>query len=127
YSALLSTYLPIPIRTEQDNKRALTQVEALIRQESLTEAETDLFELLVQLIEHFEDEHYAFPVEHQANPLDMLKFLMESNDLKQVDLVGIIGSKGVVSEVINGKRGISKAMAISLGQRFNVNAGLFLA
>lgn len=127
YRDLLSVYLPGPIRTEGDNERALAQVESLMNKESLTSAETDLFELLVQLIEHFEDEHYAFPEEKQAQPLDMLKFLIESNHLKQADLVGIIGSKGVVSEVINGKRGISKAMAIALGQRFNVNPGLFLA
>lgn len=126
YKSLLSAYLPLPIRTEADNERALAQVESLMHQESLTVAETDLFELLVQLIEHFEDEHYAFPIERQAKPLDILKLLMENNGLKQSDLVGVIGSKGVVSEVVNGKRGISKSMAVALGNRFKVDAGLFV-
>lgn len=127
YCDVITTYLPLPIRTEADNERALSQVECLMGQDSLTAAEGDLLDLLVQLIEHFEEAHYAFPPEMQSTPLSMLQFLMESNDLKQVDLIGIIGSKGVVSEVINGKRGLSKKMAIALGERFNVDAGLFLA
>jgi len=127
YAAVLANYLPTPIRTEEDNEKAILQLEALAHQESLTDAETDLVELLTQLIERFEAEHYAFSEQHQASPLDRLLFLMESHQMKQADLVGTIGSKGVVSEVINGKRGISKRMAIALGQRFNVDAGLFLA
>ncbi|MBE9076766.1 hypothetical protein IQ241_05565 [Romeria aff. gracilis LEGE 07310] len=83
-------------------------------------------ELLTQLVEHFEAKHYAFPTQKQSTPLDMLLFLTESNALKQADLVGIIGSSGVVSEVVNGKRSISKGMAIALSQRFSVDAGLFL-
>lgn len=126
YSAVLSSYLPAPIRTEADNERALSQIEALMNQPSLTAAETDLLELLTQLVERFEAEHYAFPSEDQATPLEMLQFLMESNELKQADFVGVIGFKGVVSEVVNGKRGISKGMAIALSKRFNVDAGLFL-
>lgn len=125
YGSVLSNYLPLPIRSQEDNERAILQIEALIHQPLLTQAESDLLELLTQLVEHFESEYYAFPPEKQATPLDMLLFLMESNRLKQVDLVGIIGSKGVVSEVINGKRGISKSMAIALGKRFNVEASLF--
>ena len=127
YSSVLASYLPSPIRTEEDNEKAIAQAEELSHRGSLTKAESDLLELLIQLIERFEEEHYAFPHEMQASPLDVLTFLMESNSLKQADLVGIIGSKGVVSEVINGKRSISKRMAIALGQRFNVDAGLFLA
>jgi HTH-type transcriptional regulator / antitoxin HigA len=114
------------LKTEEDNERAISQLEVLAHQDTLTAAEEDLLERLTQLIEHFEEEHYAFAPEQQATPLDRLLFLMESNHLKQSDLVGIMGSKGVVSEVINGKRGISKGMAIALGNRFNVDAGFFL-
>lgn len=121
------TYRLTKLKTEEDNERATSQLEALAHQDSLTAAGEDLLELLTQLIEHFEEEHYAFAPEQQATPLDRLLFLMESNHLKQTDLVGTIGSKGVVSEVIHGKRSISKGMAIALGKRFNVNADFFLA
>jgi HTH-type transcriptional regulator / antitoxin HigA len=65
----------------------------------------------------------SFP---ESDPRDILIHLMESNDLKQSDLVGILGSSGVVSEVVNGKREISKAQAQSLGDRFNLSYKLFL-
>ncbi|WP_414619404.1 helix-turn-helix domain-containing protein [Calothrix sp. CCY 0018] len=51
---------------------------------------------------------------------------MEQKDIKQSDLVGVIGSKGVVSEVVNSKREISKSQAKALGDFFNVDAGLFV-
>ena len=45
---------------------------------------------------------------------------------KQSDLVGIIGSKGVISEIVNRKRAISKAQAKALGELFNVSPALFI-
>jgi HTH-type transcriptional regulator/antitoxin HigA len=51
---------------------------------------------------------------------------MESNKIKQENLVGVIGSRGVVSEVVNGKRSISKALFIALAEFFSVDVGLFI-
>jgi HTH-type transcriptional regulator/antitoxin HigA len=51
---------------------------------------------------------------------------MEERGLRQADLVGIIGSRGVVSEVVNGKRTISKSQAKSLGDFFHVEPSLFI-
>jgi HTH-type transcriptional regulator / antitoxin HigA len=51
---------------------------------------------------------------------------MAASETKQVDLVGIIGSKGVVSEVVNGSRAISKAQAKKLGELFKVSPSLFI-
>ena len=51
---------------------------------------------------------------------------MEARDIRQEDLIGVIGSRGVVSEVVNGKRGISKAQAKALGEYFHVSAELFI-
>ena len=59
-------------------------------------------------------------------PRDVLLHLIEVREIKQVELVGIIGSKGVVSEVVNGKRAISKAQAKVLGEFFNVNPSVFI-
>lgn len=52
--------------------------------------------------------------------------LMEENKIKQADLVGKVGSSGVVSEIINGKRGISKAQAKALGKIFHVSPSVFI-
>ncbi len=131
YGALLNKYLPMPITSEDDNERALETVQTLMAIESRSPEEDSLLELLVQLIEHFEEEHYSFEdVAAQgtlANPRSILLHLMEEHDLKQADLVGIIGSRGVVSEVVNGKREISKAQASALSQLFHVDLGLFIA
>ena len=126
YDCLLSHYRPLPIRSEEDNEAALRIVEQLSHRDDLTPAEEDLLELLTQLIEHFEEQHYSFPKNMTAGPLDFLLELAQSNGLKQADFVGVIGSRGVVSEVFNGKRGISKSMARALGDRFKIDPGVFL-
>jgi HTH-type transcriptional regulator/antitoxin HigA len=51
---------------------------------------------------------------------------MEENQIKQEELVGVIVSRGVVSEVVNGKRAISKNQAKSLAQFFNIDLSLFI-
>ncbi len=61
-----------------------------------------------------------------ASPLEVLLHLMEKNEIKQADLVGKVGSSGVVSEIINGKRGISKAQAKALGEIFHVSPSVFI-
>ncbi len=130
YGALLSKYLPMPITSEDDNERALEVVQNLMAIENRSPEEDSLLGLLVQLIERFEDEHYSFDAGSQdalATPRSILLHLMEEHDLKQADLVGIIGSRGVVSEVVNGKRDISKAQASALSQLFHVDVGLFIA
>jgi HTH-type transcriptional regulator/antitoxin HigA len=61
-----------------------------------------------------------------SSPHDILQHLMESSGTRQADLVGIIGSSGVVSELVNGKRAISKAQAKALGKYFNLSPSLFI-
>ncbi len=56
----------------------------------------------------------------------MLLYLMEAGAIKQENPVGAIGSKGVVSEVVNGKRSISNAQAKALADFFSVDVGLFI-
>lgn len=72
--------------------------------------EDALLELLVRLIEKFEEEYYPIPA---GTPHSILLHLMESRDLKQEALVAVLGSRGVVSEVVNGERSISKAQALA--------------
>ncbi|MGB5714686.1 MAG: helix-turn-helix domain-containing protein, partial [Waterburya sp.] len=62
----------------------------------------------------------------EGTPHSMLLYLMEASGIKQESLVGVIGSRGVVSEVINGKRSISKAQAKALAEFFSVDVGLFI-
>ena len=123
YGALLAKYQPKVITTEEENDRALAIASELEHRPNRTPEEDALLELLVTLISLFEDEHYPIP---EGTPQKTLLHLMEARNLKQEDLVGVIGSRGVVSEVVNGKRGISKAMALALAEFFSVDVGLFI-
>jgi HTH-type transcriptional regulator/antitoxin HigA len=125
YGALLAQTLPAIIETEEQNEQYLAIVEKLMSkgEENLSTEEETLLNLLVHLIEDFERRYYQ---PEDATPLEVLHFLMESNGLKQSDLVTIFGSKGITSEVVNGKRGISKANAKALGEFFNISPAAFI-
>ncbi|MGK7893347.1 MAG: type II toxin-antitoxin system HigA family antitoxin [Xenococcus sp. (in: cyanobacteria)] len=123
YAQLLALYQPKVIETEEENDRAIAIAEELEHKPNLTLEEEAILELLVTLIEKFEAEHYPIS---EGTPHQMLLHLMEASGIKQENLVGIIGSRGVVSEVVNGKRSISKAQAKALAAMFSVDVGLFI-
>jgi HTH-type transcriptional regulator / antitoxin HigA len=123
YGQLLAKSQPKPILNEEDYSVAEAEFNALMSQEELTVEEETLLDLWALLIEQYESKYYPMP---QASPQDILLHLIEDREIKQVELVGVIGSKGVVSEVVNGKRAISKAQAKALGEFFNVNPSLFI-
>ncbi|WP_309733373.1 transcriptional regulator [Chamaesiphon sp. OTE_75_metabat_556] len=123
YPQLLAEFVPQAIDSEAEYDQALAIAERLTFKQDKTAAEIKLSKLIVVLIEDYEAEHY--PMEH-VTPHELLQHLMESNNTRQADLVGLIGSRGVMSEVVNGKRAISKAQAKALGEFFNVSPGLFI-
>ena len=127
YSRLLTKTLPRTITTEEENERMLKEVERLMDkgEGNTTPEEGALLDLLVMLIEKFEDEHYP-EVGRTATPVSILKHLMEARDLKPKDLWGVIGSKSLTSEILSEKRTISKSKAKALAGFFHVSAELFI-
>ncbi len=124
YADLLAKSLPIIIETEEQNDRMLEIAEDLISKgEKLTSEETELLKLLGHLIQEFEQKYYK---PEDATPREVLIELMAANELRQADIVHIFGSKGITSEVVNGKREISKANAKALAKFFHVSADVFL-
>ena len=112
------------IKTEEQNRRMLALVERLMdKSEELSPAEEKLLKLLARLIEDFEVRYYR---PRDATPLQVLQHLMESRDAKQSHLWEVFGSKGIASEVLNGKRGMSKTHARALADYFHVPAALFI-
>ena len=114
-----------PIQSEQQHQEALTVFEALLE---VVEAGSDpstleLFSLIGENIQRYEQEHHAVP--HSA-PEDVLRFLMEQHRLTQGDLPEI-GSQGVVSEVLSGKRKLNVRQIQALSERFRVLPTLFMA
>lgn len=123
YSNLLAEIAPMAIETEEEYDRLLAVAERLTFAKNRTPEERALYKLLVTLIEVYETENY--PID-KSDPHEMLQHIMESSGTRQADLVGIIGSSGVVSEVVNGKRAISKAQAKALGDYFKISPSLFI-
>ena len=123
YLNLLCDIAPKKIESEEQLDQCLLLVEPLLFAGYRTPEQEMIGHILVLLIEEYEKEHYPIP---ELTPLKFLKGLMENLELKQKDLVGVLGSKGVVSEVLNGKREISKAQARVLGDYFKVNYKNFL-
>ena len=123
YGDLLAEIQPQVITNDAENEISLQNIEKLLAIPQPTAEEERILQLLLTLVEKYEDEHYPMD---DASPLDVLLYLMEANELKQADLVNVIGSSGVVSEVVNGKRQISKNQAQALGKFFHVEPKLFL-
>jgi HTH-type transcriptional regulator/antitoxin HigA len=125
YGRLLARALPTVIKSEDENNRMLAIIEDLMAkgEDNLTPEEDALLELLVDLVHDFEEKHYPLP---PSPPHKMVAFLLEERGLRPSDLWPVLGSKGRVSEILSGKRAISKAQAKTLAAFFRVGVGLFL-
>ena len=113
------------IETEEENERAIEFAGRLMKkgEGNRSPEETKLLDLLITLIEDFEEKAYPMG---DNKPADMVRSLMEEHELKQTDMVEIFGSQGVVSQVLNGKREISKAQARKLSERFRLPIDVFI-
>jgi HTH-type transcriptional regulator/antitoxin HigA len=124
YSTLLAEIAPKAIETEAEYDRLLKEAEKLTFTKNPTPEQTALYKLLVTLIEVYEAEKYPMD---KSEPHEILQHIMEAKCIRQADLVDIMkSSSGVVSEVVNGKRAISKAQAKALGDYFQVSPSLFI-
>lgn len=114
--------LPKVIKTERDHQRALARVEELFAASPGT-PKGDELELWLLLIETYEEA--VFPVE-LPDPIEAIRFRMDQADLKQRDLIPILGSKGKVSEVLSGKRPLSLTMIRQLHEELGISAEVLL-
>lgn len=123
YARLLAQTLPSVIHTEDENERFIATLEKLERRSrNWSPAEAKLAELLTLLIENFEDQNYKLKA---ATPTEVLCELMESNGLKQKDLVDVFGAESTVSAVLNEKREMTREHIKRLSRRFHVSPEVF--
>ena len=123
YDTLLAQYRPRVIRTEKENENYTEILYELDRRsKTLTRAEKELADLLTLLIEDFEERRYQLP---RAEPLSVLRFLMDQHRLMQKDLVDVFGTPSIVSEVLSGKRELNKEHIKRLSERFHISPELF--
>jgi HTH-type transcriptional regulator/antitoxin HigA len=124
YEELLGETLPVVIRNQKEYRRLLGAAKRLMEtpDENLTEEEGRLLELLGVLIEEYEDRVHPLPT---VEPPEMLRHLLEENNLQPGDIREIM-PKSRVSEILSGKRSISKSQAKDLAKRFRVPVNVFL-
>jgi HTH-type transcriptional regulator/antitoxin HigA len=124
YRKLLDVTLPVVIRTEKEYDRLLLAASDLMEkpEPEISEEEGRFLELLSILIEEYEARAHPLP---KAEPHKMLAYLLEEKHMKPSDLWSVL-PKSRVSEILNGKRGISKAQARQLAELLRVPVDLFV-
>lgn len=112
------------IHNEQDYNRVVDQMNELIDEVGTNEDHPlyEFLDTLGTLIHAYEEKHYPVP---QASGTEVLQYLMEEHGLRQSDLAEI-GSQGVVSEILNGKRELNVRQIRELADRFQVSAAVFV-
>ena len=124
YRKLLDETLPVAIRTEEEYHRLLTTAAALVEkpENEISEEEGRLLDLLSILIEEYENRAHPLP---KAEPHKMLAYLLAEKNMKPSDLWTVL-PKSRVSEILNGKRSISKAQARQLAELLRVPVDLLV-
>lgn len=124
YAVLLAEALPRVIESDAELDRAAALLERLdFAKRRLTAEQRTIQKLLAQLIQNYDDTRHALP---KVAPREALAILMEQQGLRQTDLVSLVGSRGSVSDILSGRRGVSKAVAVRLAAHFRVSVDLFL-
>ncbi len=123
YKRIMTREMPRPIRSNKEYELNLERIEALMEKPHRSAAESQFLELLSILVERYEEERYPIQA---PEPRIALRELMISNAVTQSEISRLLGSSGVTSEILSGKRELSKNQIRKLSQRFGVSPELFL-
>jgi HTH-type transcriptional regulator/antitoxin HigA len=126
YGRLLAKASPRVITTEEEHARALGIVESLMEkgEHKMTPEEDTLLDLLTNLIRDYEGS--VWPARAKLEAGGVIGFLLDQRGLTAKDLWPVLGSKGRVSEILSGKREVSRAQARKLAEFFRVGVELFV-
>ena len=121
----LNANVPLrPIRSRNDYARAVDAMNALLDAGAADESHplADLAATLGELIGDYDDRQFPMP---DPSGAEVLRFLMQQHDLQQSDLPEV-GSQGVVSEILSGKRTLNLRQIRALAERFRIDPGAFI-
>jgi HTH-type transcriptional regulator/antitoxin HigA len=124
YGKILAKALPKLIETREEFDRYVAMMEELDRraeQESLSPEEVTLLALLGQLVREY-DERIELP---KIDPCSVVLFLMKQKGLRQADLLPVFGSRSIASDVLSGKRELSKTHIRKLAEFFHLSPAVF--
>jgi HTH-type transcriptional regulator/antitoxin HigA len=107
-----------PIKTKTDYRTALKEIEALMHAKPRT-PQGDRLEVLVTLVEAYEAKHYPLDL---PDPIEAIKYTMESKGLSVKDLEPMIGRSNRVYEILSRKRPLTLKMIWALHKRLGIPA-----
>lgn len=111
------------IKTHREYKTYCNLLEGLVIVNKKSRQTQESIELLTLLIEKWDSEHNTFS---DADPVELLDFLMKENKMKAIDLAAALGvSKSLVSDIMHYRRGLSRDIIRKLAERFKVTQELF--
>jgi HTH-type transcriptional regulator/antitoxin HigA len=122
YGTLLAASLPQAITTDEENDARIEELEAYSFAGDLTPEQEAYVKVLAILIETYEQ---RYRLSRTLEPVQAIKVLMSNRELKQTDLVPVIGNKSHVSEILSGKRDLSKSHIQKLSEFFRVSPEVF--
>ncbi|HJU11655.1 MAG TPA: transcriptional regulator [Candidatus Binataceae bacterium] len=111
-----------PIRNDADHEDALREIESLWGAREGT-PEWDRLDVLTTLVEVYEEKHFPMGI---PDPIDAIQFRLEQQELDHRALVGVIGGRSRVYEVMHRKRGLSLEMIRRLNHRFGIPAEVLI-
>jgi HTH-type transcriptional regulator / antitoxin HigA len=123
YGSLCAEVVPKVIESDDEFDRLSEKLEHLTFQKERTVEEETVAQLLLKLIQDYEDSHHELP---NMAPHKLIQYLMEQRKLHQADLLPVFGSRSIASDVITGRRAPSKAHIRRLADFFKMPADLFL-
>jgi len=111
-----------PIKNENDYRNAIKRLEVIF-DAPIDTKEGDEAEILSLMIENYENEHYSIEA---PDPIEAIKIRMEELNMRQKDLVGVIGGKSRVSEILNRKKKLTVEMIRELERILQISASVLV-
>jgi HTH-type transcriptional regulator / antitoxin HigA len=125
YLELVKQHPLRPIRSRAEFLAAGEVLDAMVGREDLSGGQRDYLDALVHFVTEYERQTTRAKL-RKLSPIDVLKTLMQANRMNTSDLGAVLGARGLASEVLNGKRGLSKTLIMKLARHFAVGPDLFL-
>src|SRR5690349_19857214 len=122
YSRLIAEFEPRPIRTADDARVVEARIAELLGVETLSEAAADYLDVLSGQLADWEQENEPIP---DVAGVDLIRFLLDQQGLRQKDLVPIFGTESITSEVLSKRRDLQRKHIEALATFFKVSPGAF--
>lgn len=125
YLELVREFPLRPIRSKAELNLAIAILDRLVGRDDLTPGQRDYVEAIAHFVRLYEEQTVR-TMFGRLKPVEVLRHLMRENNMNTSDLGAILGSRGLASEVLNGKWGLSKTLILKLTRRFHLDLAVFL-